>query len=524
MPLPSTLPPTLTPERARAKLERLYKLRELERAKEAAKRAKWHAFADDPVGWLDARLGEFAWSKQRTVMESVRDHRRTVVRACHGVGKSFIASRIIAWWLDTHPPGEAFVLSTAPTFHQVRAILWREVGKAHGKVAARAAEASEEGLPGRIVGGTEWKIGAELVGMGRKPADTNEHAFQGIHAPAVLIVIDEACGVTEQLWTAAKAIATNDNCRILAIGNPDDPASEMAKACKPASGWNVVHIDALESPNLSRGALEESAENLGISDKVLDAVLKQMPEGWDGEQVPTAVEPQLTSAGWVLESARDWGVDSPLWSSKVRGEFPDLSDDALIPWNWIAKALHRDLTPSDGDPNELGIDVARFGSDRSVFVHRHGPRVRVIADYTKQDTMTTAGQVVRHLRETGAEKAKVDAVGVGAGVVDRLRELDVPAYEVQASWKAQDSDRFADARSEWYWQLRQMFENSAIDIDDDELAAQLGRMKFTVTSKGQIRVLGKEDMKKAGFGSPDRADAATYAIAKTAPTPDVLLI
>src|SRR4051812_2227197 len=136
------------------------------------------------------------------------------------MGKSFIASRIIAWWIDSHPVGEAFVVSTAPSAAQVSAIMWREVAKIH-----RAAD-----LEGKInrAGYPQWYIGPELVGYGRKPADYEQSAFQGIHAKYVLVVIDEACGVPRHLYDAIDALVTNQNCRVLAIGNPDDAASHFA--------------------------------------------------------------------------------------------------------------------------------------------------------------------------------------------------------------------------------------------------------------------------------------------------------
>jgi uncharacterized protein YgbK (DUF1537 family) len=95
----------------------------------------------DPVSWVQDRLGEHVWSKQREVMTALQAHRRVAVRSCHGVGKSHIASRAAAWWLDAHPPGQAFVVTTAPTFPQVRAILWRYIRQAHraGNLPTRRA-------------------------------------------------------------------------------------------------------------------------------------------------------------------------------------------------------------------------------------------------------------------------------------------------------------------------------------------------------------------------------------------------
>src|SRR5690625_225891 len=156
------------------------------------------------------------WSKQVKVCESVRDHKRTTVAAAHSVGKSAIASVLACWWIAVHPPGEAIVITTAPTYRQVNAILWEEMRKHH-----RVAEERGFPLPGKITGADVWKLdNGQIVGFGRKPKDGDSHAFQGIHRRYVLVIVDEACGVMEELWTGVEAITTTANSSILGIGNP----------------------------------------------------------------------------------------------------------------------------------------------------------------------------------------------------------------------------------------------------------------------------------------------------------------
>ena len=126
-----------------------------------------------------------------------------------------MAAMAACWWIDSHAPGEAFVLSTAPTAPQVRAVLWRNINRIHASA----------GLPGRC-NQVEWLMptgddSEELVAIGRKPSEHSEGAFQGIHARYVLVILDESQGVPETLWTATESIASNKNARILAIGNPD---------------------------------------------------------------------------------------------------------------------------------------------------------------------------------------------------------------------------------------------------------------------------------------------------------------
>lgn len=440
-------------------------------------------YLEDPVAWVRDRTGEHLWSKQREIAASVVKNKRTAVKASHAVGKSFLAARLINWWIDSHPAGEAFVVSTAPTFRQVQAVLWREVGKAYRKAKARGHE-----LPGRL-NQTEWLIGNELIGYGRKPADQDEHGFQGIHARYVLVILDEACGIPRQLWTAVEAITTGPDCRILAIGNPDDPATEFGEVCKRTGLWNVISVPASATPNFTN------------------------------EIVPPEMRPLLVEPQWAEDLKASRGETSPEYVSKVLAEFPDASTDTLIPYGWIVRAQERDLAP--GPLAELGVDVARYGTDETVIYRRLGPVARLQGVFGQQPTTETTGQVVKALRETHAVLAKVDGVGVGGGVVDQLAEQGFPVADMQAGARPNDPETFKNARAEWYWGLRQRFEAGDIDLDPDdtELAAQLAQIKYKYTSRGQLQIESKDEMKKRGLSSPDRADALMLAFAPVSVDP-----
>lgn len=467
-------------------------------------------YLTDPVGWIRDRLGEHFWSKQREIAESVRDNRYTAVQSCHDAGKSFCASRLVAWWLDVHPEGEAFSVTTAPTAAQVSAILWREIRRAHRKGK----------LNGYITSGAvpEWKLpGGEPIGYGRKPADEDQAAFQGIHALYPLIVVDEAGGVPKTLFEAVDALATNENARVLAIGNPDSSTSHFAKICKPGSGWNVIRIDGLGTPNFTAEAI---ADHPALAELFAAEGLEPSTE-----VVPEGLRPLLLSPMWVAERISRWGIASPIFTAKVRGQFPEIGDDVLIDPALIRAAQERSLDP--GPYSRLGVDVARYGADRSVFCLRAGPVARIVGDHAKQDTMTTTGQVVAIAREQNVNEIRVDGVGVGAGVVDRLVELGpdvVPAaiIDMQSGSAAVDPVHFLNSRAEWYWQLKTDFESGEIDIDptDDDLAAQLGSIKYEYTSRGQIKIEAKEDLKRRKLPSPDRADALMLTSSPTPPLAD----
>jgi hypothetical protein len=437
----------------------------------------------DPVDFAERRLRIHLWSKQRDIATSVKEHRRTAVRSCHDAGKSFIASVIAGWWIDSHPHGEAIVVSTAPTYQQVHAILWEEIRARHKRAD----------LPGRVLQSDEWKLDdGTLVGWGRKPADTDEHGFQGIHRRYVLVILDEACGIPEQLWTAVEAITTNADARILAIGNPDDPSTEFAKVCNPGSGWNVIGISAFDTPNFT------------------------------SEPVPESLRPLLLDPEWVEDKKTRWGETSPRYMSKVLGKFPEIGEDTLIAPKLIEAAQQRSLEPN-GTPPRLGVDVARYGTDTTVIVEAAGPVARVRATYAKQGTMETTGHVIAVARDLGGGEPveiRVDGVGVGGGVVDRLAEVGWPVLDMQAGGGAVDRERFLNARAEWWWGLRERFESGDIDLDpnDDELAAQLGAMRYKYTSRGQVQIESKDEMRKRGLPSPDRADALMLAYGFIDPT------
>lgn len=462
--------------------------RELERRRQSAN-ARFYPFQADPIGFVETGLLGFLWSKQREICESVLKHRRTAVKSCHDVGKSAVAARLAAWWISVWPPGEAFVITLAPTAPQVKTILWREINRVHAAA----------GLPGRT-NQIEWWIDPEIVGYGRSPADTDPTAIQGIHARRVLVIFDEACGIAKALWDAADSLIANDDSRFLAIGNPDDPNSEFFNICKPGSGWNTIRISAFDSPNLT------------------------------DEIVPQWLRPLLVSETWINEKRKSWGESSPLYASKVLGEFPEQAADGLLSLAWITAAVERELPPGPQARNELGVDVARFGGDASVIYHMHGDRFHRLKRSTNRDLMWTCGLVVEAIRDTGAKRVKIDDIGMGGGVVDRLLEIQrdqptiVPA-DVQiigvnvASAPERETEelRFKNKRAELNWALRERFRAGLIDIDggEDELLSQAAQIRYQINSTAHIVMESKEDMKKRTQGvSPDDWDALVLAAAE----------
>jgi hypothetical protein len=440
-------------------------------------------YGTDPVLWVRERLGQTVWSKQAQIMESVRDNRRTAVRSAHGVGKSHTAALVACWWLDTHPPGTAFVVSTAPTFAQVRAILWRYIRRNH----------KAGNLPGRV-NQTEWHLDDELVGYGRKPADHDESAFQGIHAQYVLVLLDEACGIPEQLWVAADALTTGPDCRLLAIGNPDNPSSAFRRVCAPGSGWNSLAISAYDSPNLT------------------------------GEHVPPDVAAALVGPAWVEEKLKEWGEDNPLYRSKVLGEFSADSPSQVVRGSDLAacRINPETRTPHDQlEPVELGVDVGG-GGDETVIRERRGIRAgREWRAHTDRPEKI-APMVIAAIKESGATRVKIDSIGVGFGVIGELRnaanrnEHAASIVAVNVAEKSSRPDKYLNLRAELWWEVgRGLSERHGWDLsvmdNADATVAQLLEPRWDVDAQGRIRVEPKDEIRKRLGRSPDNADALLLA-------------
>src|SRR4051812_9253471 len=202
-----------------------------------------HRLADDPPGWIRERLGAHLWSGQERIARALLDHRYVAVSSGHGVGKDWLAARLACWWIDTR--SDAFVVSSAPTGPQLSGALWREIPR-----APRRAKLAGSVTTGQI---PAWRIGQELVGWGRKPADLADpdeaaSAFQGIHSRFVLVILDEASGIPGWLWDAAASLMTSAESRLLAIGNPLDPSSRFANVCAPGSGWQTIRLSVFDTP------------------------------------------------------------------------------------------------------------------------------------------------------------------------------------------------------------------------------------------------------------------------------------
>lgn len=496
-------------------------------------------YRSNPVAWARDVLGIEPWSKQRDVLAAVQEHDHVAVRSCHGSGKSFIASILACWWIAVHPEGEAIVVTTAPTYHQVHSILWEDIRKHHLNAEQRYKEGlSPMRLPGRIKANDEWKSDSGVVlGFGRKPADNNDHGFQGIHRRYVLVIVDESCGIRENLFTAVEAITTTQNSRILAIGNPDDPASHFNKFFTKDKNWHQIDISSFDSPNFTKN---HEGHYEGCEDP--NCLEREWAKRYDRDRdVPAETLPLLPNDEWVEQRRAAWGTDSPLWLSKVLGQFPLQSINTLFSRDTLNKGHDTDCKPMTSSRVVLGVDLARFGPDYStIYKYEEGPtldpetglytgkvagHLRLVdfwggkADETQVDGMESAARVHQWAQSLGADEVRIDAEGVGGPILDQIMRLSDGAYTVIAmkgSAASPDKFRWKNARAYWYDRLREKMFNNEIDIDpnDTKLELELEQIQYFFEQRFKaLQIESKEDMERRGVKSPDYADAAVYAAA-----------
>lgn len=438
----------------------------------------------DPAGWITEWLDADLYDQSIKLCESVRDYPRTACKAAHSVSKSFTAARIAIWFLHAFPP--ALVLTTAPTFNQVANILWREIGDAYTK--------AKKPLLGRLME-TQIEISDKWYALGFKAADTNPDRFAGFHAEHILVIKDEASGLHANVHEALDSTLSSGFARELMIGNPIHPSGEFFDAFhSKRSLYNCITIAASDTPN------------------------------FQGQGV---VRPYLITPQWAEEKRIEHGEEGAYYLSRVLAEFPREGVDSLIALSWCEDAKSREVTDSGGVV-EIGVDVARFGDDESGYYLRCGPDILAWNFWQGQSTTQTSGKVAAMANTYGSRVAtiRVDVVGVGAGVADQLRSEGFPIQDVNVGWAPsavrvdKDTPEPANLKAEMYWGLRDVLRTGAMNGLVDELTiSQLVGVKYGYDTRGRLVIESKEQARRRGVKSPDRAEALLLAFTGPAPEP-----
>jgi phage terminase large subunit len=444
----------------------------------------------DPVRFAHSVFNVSLWAKQRDILNAIADNRRVAVRACHASGKTFAAAVAALWFACRHR--DARVITLAPGWLTTRAVIWSEIHSLLQRARYK--------LPTTAVNQTEIRFGPNnlLIGL-----STNEPTrLQGHHAEHILLIADEAVGIDPSFWPAIEGILASGDSHLLLLGNPTVNSGYFYDAfTRNRAAWSTHTISAFDTPNLAGLTLDEL---LTLPDAALD----------DNSH------PFLTTRHWVRERYNEWfngsPENSPLWQSRVLGEFPSASSNALIPLSLLEAARRAPVDP--GERVIIGIDPAGLGRDRTVATACSGGAVLDTGVWTDADAR---GPVMAFIRkyEDRLQIIRVDSGGIGFYFAEHLRSNDYRTEGLNAASKAKDAERYANLKAERYWFLRERFQRGEISGLSDEALAELAAITYTVDTAGRIAIEGKADVKSTLGRSPDLAESLMIAIGEQPPQP-----
>ncbi|TKI72633.1 terminase B [Lysinibacillus mangiferihumi] len=436
---------------------------------------------DDPVAFVQDILQVNPDEWQSETLAALATKPKVSVRSGQGVGKTALEAWSVIWFLCCRPNPK--VICTAPTKQQLHDVLWAEIAKW-----------LEGTLVNNFLKWTKTKvymIGNEERWFATARTATKPENIQGFHEDFMLFVVDEASGVADSIMEAILGTLSGAENKLLMCGNPTRTSGVF---------YDSHHRDRIDYQTLKVSSYDS----------------------------------KRTNKDNIASLLRKYGRDSDVARVRIFGEFPKGEPDAFISLFEVEKATRR-VVYVDDDGNldipysavlSIGVDVARFGSDETTIFARIGKKVLGFERFQGQDTMKTAGEAIKKARELMREYSKlhctinVDDDGVGGGVTDRLNEVvleegyNITINRCSNGARANNSESYDDWGTESWAVIKELLEDIEIP-NDDELIAQLTSRKYRVTSKGKIKLERKEDMKRRGLPSPDRADGLALAFANT---------
>jgi phage terminase large subunit len=402
---------------------------------------------------------------------AVRDNDRVAIRSGHGIGKTAFLSWLILWWVLTRSPSR--IACTANTASQLSDILWAEVAKWHRRMPDGLKELIE------VTSAKVELTGQDSFAVARTARRETPEALQGFHSQNMLFLVDEASGVDDIIFEVGEGAMSTEGAKTVMTGNPTR-----------TSGYFYEAFNKMKDSFFTMKVASQDSTQVGP--KFIDDMIKK------------------------------YGEDSNIFRVRVLGEWPEADDDVVIPLHLLQSAATRDQVAADTTPVVWGLDVARFGTDKSALCKRKGNVVtEPIKSWRNKDLMEMCGIILNEYETTTWSDRPVeiliDSIGLGAGVVDRLTELDLPVRGINVAESASMGERYGRLRDELWFLGKEWFETRECAIpEQDELIDDLSKPRFTFLSNGKLKVEGKDEMKRRGLNSPDLADAFCLTFASRA--------
>lgn len=469
---------------------------------------------------------------QDKVLSAIAKYSQVCIRATHSISKTYTLGRVVLWFFSCFH--ESIIITTAPTDRQVKKLLWGEIRNAH--------KTSKYPIGGRLLDkelvlGDKWyAIGFSTKDTGGTDKEQKGSAFQGFHSKHVLIVFDEATGITPDVFKMAEGLLTSGYVvKWVCIGNP------TTRNCKFFSlfgdpSWHEIHLSCFDSPNMIANGLTNKQKLEEEIERLLTMTDADALEEIESYKKPT---PHLLTAQWVVSRVKKWGMEHPLSLSKAFGEFPIDDDDVIVKYSAVQKALQREYDIQQSDERCIGVDVARFGKDKSVITDLVGCKQVGVSRCSKRKTTEVSGRVVSTINDSEYKdrptKVLVDCTGIGAGVHDELIEaqdegvipkhveivevhfgqgftpLDTDGRQVKEK-KKEDARLYVNVKAKMFKELGEDIESELDLLNESTYTEELPTIMYTYDSKGRVKIESKEEYKKrTSRQSPDDSDSLALA-------------
>ena len=417
-------------------------------------------FQADPVYGVQSLFGVTPTPQQCELLNAAAvPGAHVTVRSGHGTGKTTSLAWLILLFVLTHE--DSRVPCTAPTGHQLQSVLWAEIAKWHSRMPP--------GLREQVtVQADQVKIkGAEHAqfAIGRTARKENPEALQGFHAENLMFVVDEASGVPDAIFQAAEGALSTPGARVILTSNPTQTSGYFYDTHnRDREHWTRLHFSCLDSP--------------------------------------------LVAPEYIEKMQGKYGEDSDIYKIRVAGDFPSASARQLIPRDLAEEASRRHLRVEEYGfaPVAYGLDVARYGDCKSVLMRRQGLWSKLVRWWGKTDLMALADCVAGNMVVDPPQACFIDT-GMGAGVIDRLRQLGWKNIIDVIFGAAPGDARFANKRAEMWWLMKEWLEQGGVIPPEMALIDDLCGPEYFFTPSGKIMLESKEDMMDRGLPSPDYGDA-----------------
>ncbi len=480
-------------------------------------------YFDNVADYAQDFFGIHFWQKQQEIANALRDKNFVCVRSAHSTGKSYLLGILINFYFDTVYP--LVGIGTAPTKALVSSVMF--------SYARQFRNTNLQILGDYFTGPVMPKLMTTEGHYFEGIVTSDPTSIQGRHGPNVVILLDEAVGITPEMFESLESLMVGDYVKVLAIYNPTDPASYVAQLEKSA-GWHTITMSAYDHPNIWTGVERlaqgrKATEDLPFPGAINLTRFEQLLKQWSFRINKSDYNParDIILPTSLLHNELEYYRPGPIASARLLGRWSEVSMNAIFTDYTIDQSIYNILPTTFDEPITIGVDVARFGSDFSAFCVRHGGKVLELFEVNGLSTVAVTGKVI-DLCKKYSERFEipsqtidiaVDVIGVGSGVYDNLVDAGYNAHEINVSERAWNAESYGNLRSELWFEVHNLFLTGQVSLGNIasttifDLKKQLLAPLFTYDKLGRRQVEPKDDTKKRLDRSPDLADAIMLAFA-----------